>query len=205
MKKKLTLKIFNVNCFFLIIAIVFILSGIIIISLHPILFDFLCSFIKTHLSSDNSITDHIKWKLWNLLYTLAILFIVTGIISLIMRNDLMRDKIRTFIADDYHLRTDRKFNLFLVSSITGIFLTVIYQPLGSIFFGGDKFRNSFLKYLYGEDYLFESMTVILLIISSIMVFKISLSLIMYKKQTNEFKFLFLIYFFLSFAFFFLAM
>jgi hypothetical protein len=195
---------FNIKIFFLTISIVSILSGIIIISLQPLLFNFLCIFIKIHLSSNNSIETRIKYKLWQLLYTAGVFFILTGIIALILRNNLIRDKIKSLISDDYHTETG-KFNLFLASSITGIFFAVIYQPLGSLFFGGYKFRNSFLKYLYGEDCLFETMTAILLIISSIMLFNISLSLI-YKKQKNlKFNFIFLIYFFLSLAFFFLAM
>lgn len=183
-------------------SVLLIITGITVICLQPLFFSFL-----THLTEDrlhNHINIRIKIKLARLIYTQGIFIILSGIIMILLRNNT--GKIKSLIADEpvFYTGSNKKisFNLFLYSSISGIIITIIYQFSGTLFFGLPGLNNSILKYLYGEDYFFETMTAVFLIISVFLLIKSVICLRKKNKYTGK---IIIFYLILSMSFLFIAL
>lgn len=193
---------FSTNNILFYFSIILIITGITVIFLQPLFFSFLTHIIED--SSFNHINIRIKNKLARLIYTQGIFIILSGIIMVLLGNNA--GKFKSLIADEpvFHSISNKNisFNLFLYSSISGIIITIIYQFSGTLFFGVPGLTNSILKYLYGEDYFFETITVIFLITS---VFFLITSVICIRKRNTYTGKITIFYLILSMSFLFIAL
>lgn len=186
-----------------------ILAGLLVLLAYPILFPRFLLFAEQYLSADHHIHPIGKRQLRFEYFVIAISLVILGgllwsLTKIAARSATIRTCLDIVLNDPLCHSASTQFHpsiAFLSSSLIGLLLSGVFM----VFVRDEGQAALSLRPLYREDGLFEYLTAIALVISSVLMGKAVLVLRERRRGESDYRWIFLVYVLLMLGFFFLAM